>query len=110
MRACSEHCLLSIAIKTEPLRYRGDTTNALTVAGVDARGTRAVVSQDTPGVGVVYSPRTPGIASLSEDHLRPAPDIGQDSYEVLREAGLGREAIDDLVKSGVVRQAKGGVA
>src|ERR1700752_4711498 len=45
--------------------------------------TRAAVCQDTPGVGPVYSPRTPGIASLSEDHLRPAPDVGQDSYEVL---------------------------
>ena len=77
---------------------------------VHVEATRAAVSQDTPGVGLVYSPRTPGIATLSEDHLRPAPDIGQDSYEVLREAGLGRDAIDDLVKSGVVRQAKGGDA
>ena len=70
--------------------------------------TKAAVCQDTPGVGLVYSPRTPGIASLSEDQLRPAPDIGQDSREVLLEAGMGRDAIDDLVKSGVVRGAKGG--
>jgi crotonobetainyl-CoA:carnitine CoA-transferase CaiB-like acyl-CoA transferase len=70
--------------------------------------TKAAVCQDTPGVGLVYSPRTPGVASLSEDRLRPAPDIGQDSYEVLLEAGLGRDAIDDLVKAGVVREAKGG--
>jgi crotonobetainyl-CoA:carnitine CoA-transferase CaiB-like acyl-CoA transferase len=69
--------------------------------------TKAAVCQDTPGVGLVYSPRTPGIASLSEDHLRPAPDIGQDSCEVLLEAGLTRDAIDDLVKAGVVREAKG---
>jgi crotonobetainyl-CoA:carnitine CoA-transferase CaiB-like acyl-CoA transferase len=55
----------------------------------------------------VYSPRTPGIASFSEDDLRPAPDIGQDSYEVLLEAGFERDAIDDLVKAGAVRQAKG---
>ena len=44
--------------------------------------------QDTPGVGPVYTPRTPGIASLSEDSLCPAPDIGQDSYSILLEAGL----------------------
>jgi crotonobetainyl-CoA:carnitine CoA-transferase CaiB-like acyl-CoA transferase len=72
--------------------------------------TKAAVCQDTPGVGLVYSPRTPGIASLSEDHLRPAPDIGQNSYEVLLEAGVGRDAIDQLVKAGVVREAKGGYA
>jgi crotonobetainyl-CoA:carnitine CoA-transferase CaiB-like acyl-CoA transferase len=64
------------------------------------------VCQDTPGVGLVYAPRTPGIASLSEDKLRPAPDIGQDSYEILMEAGLDRSAIDDLIKAGAVRQAK----
>ena len=75
---------------------------------VHVEATRAAVCQDTPGVGLVYSPRTPGIASLSEDQLRPAPDIGQDSREVLLEAGMGRDAIDDLVKSGVVRGAKGG--
>ena len=73
---------------------------------VDA--TKAAVRQDTPGVGPVYSPRTPGIASLSEDHLRPAPDVGQDSYEVPLQAGFERGAIDDLVKAGAVRQAKGG--
>ena len=28
------------------------------------------------------------------------------NYEVLIEAGLGRDAIDDLVKSGVVREVK----
>jgi crotonobetainyl-CoA:carnitine CoA-transferase CaiB-like acyl-CoA transferase len=77
---------------------------------VHVEATRAAVCQDTPGVGLVYSPRTPGIASLSEDDLRPAPDIGQDSYEVLLEAGLKRDAIDDLVKAGVVRSAKGGKA
>jgi crotonobetainyl-CoA:carnitine CoA-transferase CaiB-like acyl-CoA transferase len=71
--------------------------------------TRAAVCQDTPGVGLVYSPRTPGIASLSEDHLRPAPDIGQDSVEVLLEAGFDRVAVDDFIQSGAVR-AKGGPA
>ena len=72
--------------------------------------TRAAVCQNTPGVGPVYSPRTPGIASLSEDGLCPAPDVGQDSYAVLMEAGFERGAIDDLVKAGAVRQARGGGA
>ena len=72
--------------------------------------TRAAVCQDTPGVGPVYTPRTPGIASLSEDKLCPAPDVGQDSYAILTEAGLDRSAIDDLVRAGAVRQAKGGGA
>ena len=74
---------------------------------VHVEATSAAVCQQTPGVGPVYSPRTPGIASFSEDDLRPAPDIGQDSYEVLLEAGFERGAIDDLVKAGAVRQAKG---
>src|ERR1700730_11045525 len=55
---------------------------------VHVEATKAAVCQDTPGVGLVYSPRTPGIASLSEDKLRPAPDVGQDSYEILMDAGL----------------------
>ena len=67
--------------------------------------TRAAVCQQTPGVGAVFSPRTPGIASFSEDNLCAAPDIGQDSYEVLLQAGYKREAIDELVKAGAVRQA-----
>ena len=77
---------------------------------VHVDSTRAAVCQQTPGVGPVYSPRTPGIASFSEDDLRPAPDIGQDSYEVLLEVGFERGAIDDLVRAGAVRQAKGGTA
>jgi crotonobetainyl-CoA:carnitine CoA-transferase CaiB-like acyl-CoA transferase len=68
--------------------------------------TNAAVCQDTPGVGPVYTPRTPGIASLSEDSLCPAPDIGQDSVAVLTEAGLERAAIDGLIRAGAVRQAK----
>ena len=68
--------------------------------------TKAAVCQDTPGVGPVYTPRTPGIASLSEDVLCPAPDIGQDSTAVLMEAGFDRSSIDELIKGGAVRQAK----
>lgn len=71
---------------------------------------KGAVCQDTPGVGPVYAPRTPGIASLSEDHLRPSPDIGQDSSEILRQAGYDQGAIDDLVKAGAVRQARGKAA
>ncbi|WGS18878.1 MULTISPECIES: CoA transferase [unclassified Bradyrhizobium] len=68
--------------------------------------TKASVCQDTPGVGPVYTPRTPGIASLSEDRLCPAPDVGQDSHAVLVEAGFAPAAIDRLLQSGAVRQAK----
>jgi crotonobetainyl-CoA:carnitine CoA-transferase CaiB-like acyl-CoA transferase len=75
---------------------------------VHVEATKAAVCQDTPGVGPVYTARTPGIASLSEDRLCPAPDVGQDSYAVLMEAGFERGAIDDLVKAGAVRQANGG--
>jgi crotonobetainyl-CoA:carnitine CoA-transferase CaiB-like acyl-CoA transferase len=73
---------------------------------VHVEATKAAVCQDTPGVGLVYTPRTPGIASPSEDKLCPAPDVGQDSYAVLLEAGFDRSAIDDLVETGAVRQAK----
>src|SRR5262249_27505202 len=68
--------------------------------------TKAAVCQDTLGVGRVYSPRTPGIASRSEDDLRPAPDIGQDSVEVLLQSGFDRRAINDLIAAGAVRAAK----
>jgi len=77
------------------------------LSSVHVEATKAAVCQHTPGVGPVYSPRTPGIASLSEDNLRPAPDVGQDSFAVLMEVGFDRAAIDDLVKAGAVRQARG---
>ena len=70
---------------------------------VHVEATKAAVCQDTPGVGPVYAPRTPGIMGLSEDNLRPAPDIGQDSREVLLEAGFEPRAIDDLMSTGAVR-------
>lgn len=77
---------------------------------VHVEATRAAVCQDTPGVGPVYTPRTPGVAGLSEDELCPAPDVGQDSYAILMEAGLDRGAIDHLVTAGAVRQAGRGGA
>jgi crotonobetainyl-CoA:carnitine CoA-transferase CaiB-like acyl-CoA transferase len=73
---------------------------------VHVEATKAAVCQDTHGVGPVYTPRTPGIASFSEDNLRPAPDVGQDSCEVLLEAGLDHAFIDELINLGAVRQAK----
>jgi crotonobetainyl-CoA:carnitine CoA-transferase CaiB-like acyl-CoA transferase len=72
---------------------------------VHVEATKAAVRQDTPGMGPVYTPRTPGIASLSEDKLCPAPDVGQDSREVLLQAGLDRADIDELIRGGAVRQA-----
>jgi crotonobetainyl-CoA:carnitine CoA-transferase CaiB-like acyl-CoA transferase len=69
--------------------------------------TKAAVCRDTPGVGLVYAPRTPGLAGLSEDDLRPAPDIGQDSREILLDAGFESEAIEILIAAGVVRNSVG---
>lgn len=70
---------------------------------VHVEATRAAVCQDTPGIGKVYAARTPGIAGPSEDGLRPAPDIGADSCEVLLEAGFDSGAIDGLISAGIVR-------
>jgi crotonobetainyl-CoA:carnitine CoA-transferase CaiB-like acyl-CoA transferase len=74
---------------------------------VHVEATKAAVCQDTPGVGLVYAPRTPGFMGLSEDQLRPAPDIGQDSRAVLLEAGFDRDVIDNLIRTGVVRTSPG---
>lgn len=73
---------------------------------VHVEATKAAVCQDTPGVGPVYAARTPGVTGLSEDNLRPASDIGADSREVLLDAGLASDAIDRLIKAGVVRTAR----
>ncbi len=70
---------------------------------VHVEATKAAVCQNTPGVGLVYAPRTPGIMGLSEDGLRPAPDIGADSREVLLDAGFDRDAIEDFIKAEIVR-------
>jgi crotonobetainyl-CoA:carnitine CoA-transferase CaiB-like acyl-CoA transferase len=67
--------------------------------------TRAAVCQDTPGIGKIYAARTPGFMGFSEDDLRPAPDIGADSREVLLEAGYDSPAIDSLISAGVVRSS-----
>jgi crotonobetainyl-CoA:carnitine CoA-transferase CaiB-like acyl-CoA transferase len=74
---------------------------------VHVAATKAAVCQDTPGVGLVYAPRTPGLMDFSEDQLRPAPDIGQDSRAVLLEAGFDRDTVDDLIRAGVVRSPAG---
>jgi crotonobetainyl-CoA:carnitine CoA-transferase CaiB-like acyl-CoA transferase len=70
---------------------------------VHVEATKSAVCQDTPGVGLVYAPRTPGFPDLSEDDLRPAPDIGADSREILLDAGFDRDEIDGLISAGVVR-------
>src|SRR3954447_7290270 len=70
---------------------------------IHVEATGAAVCQETPGVGPVYAARTPGVAGLSEDNLRPAPDIGADSREVLLDAGLASDAIDRLIEAGIVR-------
>ncbi|MDP1907931.1 MAG: CoA transferase, partial [Hyphomicrobium sp.] len=70
---------------------------------VHVEATRGAVCQDTPGIGKVFAARTPGIAGPSEDDLRPAPDIGADSREVLLEAGFDAAAIDSLISAGIVR-------
>ena len=70
---------------------------------VHVEATKSAVCQDTPGVGLVYAPRTPGFMALSEDKLRPAPDVGADSRAVLLDAGFDGDAIDNFVSAGVVR-------
>jgi hypothetical protein len=40
---------------------------------------------------------------LSEDKLRPAPDVGADSRAVLLDAGFDGDAIDSFISAGVVR-------
>jgi crotonobetainyl-CoA:carnitine CoA-transferase CaiB-like acyl-CoA transferase len=74
---------------------------------VHVKATKAAVCQDTPGVGPVYAPRTPGILGFSEDQLCPAPDIGADSRAILLDAGFEPGAIDDLIRTGVVRAPAG---
>jgi crotonobetainyl-CoA:carnitine CoA-transferase CaiB-like acyl-CoA transferase len=74
---------------------------------VHVEATKAAVCQHTPGVGSVYAARTPGLMGTSEDRLRPAPDIGADSREVLLEAGFQRSAIDNLISAGAVRTSTG---
>jgi len=73
---------------------------------VHVESTRSAVRQNTPGVGPVYAPRTPGVASFSEDELRPAPDVGENSREILLEAGFKPEDIDGLIGAGVVLTSK----
>ena len=72
---------------------------------VHVEATKAAVCQDTPGIGKIYAARTPGFLGFSEDDLRPAPDIGADSREVLLDAGFASDAIDSLINAGIVRIA-----
>lgn len=67
--------------------------------------TRGAVLQRTHNVGDVYSARTPGSLGLTEDDLPPAPDIGEHSVDVLRDAGFTPDDIEDLLRVGAVRVA-----
>ncbi|WP_431017088.1 CaiB/BaiF CoA transferase family protein [Bradyrhizobium pachyrhizi] len=53
------------------------------VANEQVEATRGSLCTVTPNVGDVVAARTPGKAANSEEHLRPAPDIGQDSAAIL---------------------------
>jgi len=55
--------------------------------------------------GKVPLPRFPGAEPVAED-LRPAPDMGEHTYEVLREAGYDEERITSLMHSKTCIQAQ----
>ena len=59
---------------------------------------------DQPGVGRLLAPRSPISLDYDRGGARPAPAVGQHTERVLREAlGLDPDAIDDLVRRGVVQ-------
>ncbi|RBW51253.1 CaiB/BaiF CoA transferase family protein [Marinobacter sp. F3R11] len=54
--------------------------------------------------GKIPLPRFPGAEPVTEN-LKPAPDLGEHTYEVLREAGYDEEKITSLVQSKACIQA-----
>lgn len=61
---------------------------------------------DHPTVGATVSIRPPTLFARSPASLRlPAPELGQHSVEVLREAGLSQTELDQLAFGGVIRSA-----
>jgi crotonobetainyl-CoA:carnitine CoA-transferase CaiB-like acyl-CoA transferase len=62
-----------------------------------------LMEYDHPIIGPIRQPRpTPRFASAQNAELRPAPGLGDDSREVLRELGVKPVAIDQLVACGAV--------
>jgi crotonobetainyl-CoA:carnitine CoA-transferase CaiB-like acyl-CoA transferase len=64
---------------------------------------RTLIEYDHPIVGPIRQPRpTPRFASTENTDLRPAPGLGDDSREVLRELGVKPVVIDQLVECGAI--------
>ncbi len=64
------------------------------------------VERDHPTEGRILSMAVPSEWSESQpDYRLHAPQLGQHTREVLREAGLGNDAIDALIASGAARAA-----
>ncbi len=58
------------------------------------------------GLTTIRSTRFPvNFSATPAEVRRHAPRLGEHSIEILREAGLGQEAIDALVESGATHQA-----
>jgi crotonobetainyl-CoA:carnitine CoA-transferase CaiB-like acyl-CoA transferase len=73
------------------------------LANPHVRHVGGALCTDTPGMGPVHVARTPGTIGETEGALDPAPDVGQHSRMILREAGYDVAVIDDLIRGGAVR-------
>lgn len=63
-----------------------------------------IVEVDQPGIGPMRELGFPARASgLQATVRRPAPQLGQHTVEVLREAGVAEERIEQAIKSGVIQ-------
>lgn len=57
-----------------------------------------------PGRPSTLQTATPITPSAGRNALRPPPQIGEHTVEVLREAGVGQDTIDALLRDGVAKQ------